>query len=147
MPLMYRKILVPVDGSDPSNIAIAHAVDLAKITQGKIDLIHVVDIADQVEVYTHFQSAHLPEDFLKDFWAIGDEVMNEASSHVPPELRGELLVKTGEPREFLQQFIEKRDYDLVIIGCRGLSTLPSLLLGSVSQYLVQHAPCPIMVVK
>lgn len=147
MPLMYKKILVPVDGSETSAVAIQHAVDLARITQGKIDLIHVIDAADQVELYTHFHSAHLPEDYVRDYLALGEEVIKEASLLLPEEFRGEALVKTGDPREFLHHFIEKRDYDLVIVGCRGLGALPGLFLGSVSQYLVQHVKCPIMVVK
>jgi Universal stress protein UspA and related nucleotide-binding proteins len=147
MPLMYKNILVPVDGSRPSFDAIRHAIDLAKITSGIIDLVHVVDVADQVQVYTHLHSSYSSEDYLEEFMALGDEVIKEAANKVPPELRGQTLVKIGEPKEFLLQFIGKHRYDLVVIGCQGLSALPGFFLGSVSQYLVQNASCPVMVVK
>ena len=147
MPLMYKKILVPVDGSEPSFDAIRHAADLAAITKGTVDLIHVVDVADQVQVYTHFHSAYLPDTYLEDFMTIGNEIMSEALPRLPEEVRGEALVKTGEPRDFLLHFIEEQQYDLVVIGCRGLSALPGLFLGSVSQFLVQNAKCPVLVVK
>ena len=147
MPLVYKNILVPVDGSEPSCDAIQHAIDLAKITSGTIDLVHVVNVADQVQIYTHLHSAYSSEDYLKEFMALGDEVIREAADKVPAELRGQTLVKIGEPKEFLLQFIDKHRYDLVVIGCQGLGALPGFFLGSVSQYLVQNASCPVMVVK
>ena len=143
----YKKILVPVDGSDHSLTAIDHAVALAKITGGKVDLINVVDIAERVQIYTQFHAVYVPENYLNDLLALGDQVIIEALSHLPDDVKGEVAVKTGEPREFLRDYIENREYDLVVMGNRGLGSLSGLVLGSVSQFLIHNAPCPVMIVK
>ena len=143
----YKKILVPVDGSDHSLTAIDHAVALAKITGGKVDLINVVDITERVQIYTQFHAVYVPENYLNDLLALGDQVITEALTHLPDDVKGESVVKTGEPREFLRDYIKNRGYDLVIMGNRGLGSLSGLVLGSVSQFLIHNAPCPVMIVK
>ena len=143
----YKKILVPVDGSDHSLTAIDHAVALAKITGGKVDLVNVVDIAERVQIYTQFHAVYVPENYLNDLLALGDQVIIEALTHLPDDVKGEVAVKTGEPREFLRDYIENREYDLVVMGNRGLGSLSGLVLGSVGQFLIHNAPCPVMIVK
>ena len=143
----YKKILVPVDGSDHSLTAIDHAVALARITGGKVDLINVVDIAERVQIYTQFHAVYVPENYLNDLLALGDQVLTEAMTHLPDDVKGEVAVKTGEPREFLRDYIENRKYDLVVMGNRGLGSLSGIVLGSVSQFLIHNASCPVMIVK
>ena len=53
----------------------------------------------------------------------------------------------GSPAGRALEFIETTKPDMAIIGSRGLGKLKRLLLGSVSRYLVENAPCPVMVVK
>lgn len=147
MSYMYKKILVPVDGSQASFDAIQHAINIAKMNDGRIDLIHVVNIMNQVQVCPQFQTSYLSEDYLESFGTVANEILAEAISKIPKPLIGQVAMRSGNPRESLKDFIEHNRYDLVIVGSRGLGALPGLLLGSVSQFLVKHVECPIMVIK
>ena len=55
--------------------------------------------------------------------------------------------ETGSPSVTITDFADEIKADLVVIGSRGLGLVKGVLLGSVSQYVVEHAPCPALVVK
>lgn len=147
MSYIYKKILVPIDGSQASFDAIQHAVHIAQVNNGTIDLIHVVNIMNQVQVCPQFQTSYMSEDYLENFGVVANEILAEAMTKVPKHLLGQITLRNGNPRECLKDFIEQNHYDLVIVGSRGLGALPGLLLGSISQFLVKQVNCPIMVVK
>ena len=57
------------------------------------------------------------------------------------------ISETGSPSVTITDFADEIKADLVVIGSRGLGLVKGVLLGSVSQYVVEHAPCPALVVK
>jgi nucleotide-binding universal stress UspA family protein len=65
--------------------------------------------------------------------------------------RNNILIKTtselGDPAKIIIKLANSNDYDLIIMGSRGRSAFKELLLGSVSQKVVHHAKCPVMVVR
>ena len=147
MSCSYQKILVPIDGSDSSYKAILEAIKIAKLSGGRIDLLHVVTLSEHVQIYSHFHEAYLPDHYVDEITNLGDEIIKTAMEEIPRELQGIGKIESGDPRSILQQYVTTEPYDLVVIGCRGLGALPGLFMGSVSQFLVQNATCPVMVVK
>lgn len=59
----------------------------------------------------------------------------------------EILLERGDHAQVIIDTANKNDYDLIVIGSRGLSTFKELLLGSISFKVLHHARCPVMVVR
>ena len=66
---------------------------------------------------------------------------------VPEGILKESFSDTGAPAVVVLDFAESNNIDLIIMGSRGLGVVKGVLLGSVSQYVVEQAKCPVMVVK
>ena len=140
---MFENILVAYDGSDHSHKAVQIAGDLAKETPGlaKLWLVSVMDPAP-AELGEPFLS-QIIERYTRD----GQRLLDEAAAIVGegPEIHRELLF--GTPAECILEVAETRGCDLIVIGTRGLGLLRGLLLGSQAQKVINHAACPVLVVK
>ncbi len=66
---------------------------------------------------------------------------------VPSGIEKEAFSETGSPAVVILDFASANDIDLIIMGSRGLGIVKGVLLGSVSQYIVEQAKCPVLVVK
>ena len=74
MDIRYSKILVPLDGSQNSFIALAHAVQMARVFDAEIGLLHVAILMQQVPISTQFNAVYLPESILTHMQDFGDIV-------------------------------------------------------------------------
>lgn len=83
----------------------------------------------------------------------GDEeeagrVVEEAKSYLEAhELEVEYVVRPGDPREVILEFTREREADLLVMGAFGHSKVRELLLGSTTQYVLNHAPCPVLLTR
>ena len=66
---------------------------------------------------------------------------------VPAGLEKEAFSETGSPAVIILDFADNHPTDLIVMGSRGLGVVKGVLLGSVSQYLVEQSKCPVLVVK
>ena len=73
-----------------------------------------------------------------------DAAMEQLGSH---DLKVEAELLEGPPAESILRVAEIRKADIIVLGARGLGTLSGLVLGSVSQKVLQHAACPVLVVR
>jgi nucleotide-binding universal stress UspA family protein len=142
-PALIRSILLATDGSAPAERAAAFAAVLALQTRAKITVLHVRQVI----------SANLGEPYFEDALL---KTLDEAAALVEMTARrlheqGVLEVETdvigGLPSEVILTVAETRRADLIVMGVRGLNPLQSILLGSVSQAVIQHAKYPVVVVK
>ncbi len=147
MDIRYSKILVPLDGSQNSFIALAHAVQMARVFDAEIGLLHVAILMQQVPISTQFNAVYLPESILTHMQDFGDIVLKEAVKQIPEEIRVQTYNEIGSPTLVIPEFAEKHNYNLIIIGSRGLGIIKGLLMGSVSSHVVNYAKCPVLVVK
>ena len=145
---MYEKALVAVDGSKPSLKAVETARELAKTGFLKnITLAYVVHIPHPVGLANGTIVDFIPEDYQKELLREARRVVEEARALFAPECTVKTVVESGPPAETILQLIEKGNYDLVIVGNRGLNQLQRLFLGSVSNKIVNLANCTVIVVK
>lgn len=139
---MLKKILVGYDGSPFAKNALNVALDLAKKYGAPITVIavaHVPDFAD-----TKDEIDGVLED-AKNFFA---KVLEEAQKLAAAEgITVTTNVIPGHPAEALVNLAEEENYDLIVLGARGLSGIKRYLLGSVSEAVVRHAHCPVLIVK
>jgi nucleotide-binding universal stress UspA family protein len=139
---MFKKIVVAYDGSDHSKAALEQAVALAVAFDSIVWVVHVYPRAFDLLSYSEL------ERLVAQREAKGQDVLREARQHYSTQsldVREELL--EGPEAEAILSVADTRDADLIIMGTRGFSALQGLLLGSVSQKVLHHARCPVMVVR
>lgn len=147
MELLYKKILVPIDGSKNSFVALKHAVAIARCFGGEISILYVTALSHQVPSYEQVKGAKIPPNSSTDPTNFAKMIIAEALQHVPEGMAVQTYNEIGEPRIAITEFAQKNKYDMIVIGSRGLGTIAGLLIGSVSSYVVKHSACPVLVAK
>lgn len=140
-----KKILVPVDFSQPSENALRVAAKLAKKNNAKILTLHVVELAeslfgsgqfnvDNEEIVFFMKLAKkkfeefLDKDFLKDVDVIHD-------------------IEVGSTTFAINDVVEKQNIDLIVMGSQGVSGIEEVMIGSNTEKVVRHSEIPVLVVK
>ena len=147
---MFQKILVPIDGSSPSQDALKMAANIAKTMQSKLTVLHVIDLTSAyifLETMTalNSQQIHTMTDELE---TKGKQILNDAATEIQStSLTCESILKTGHPARVICEVAKTDRFDLIIMGSRGLSDFKGLLLGSVSHQVLQRSHCPVLLVK
>ena len=150
----FSKILVPIDGSEPSFHAARVAVNIANKFNSELIIIYVVvspsksEYANLTGLVTPKQIDMIIENAKKEsrnwFKKIEDKVKEE-NSNIKISMKVLLtgIAIYGEVIQFAQQ----ENIDLIVIGTRGSSGIKKLLLGSTASGVVTYANCPVLVTK
>jgi nucleotide-binding universal stress UspA family protein len=143
---MVKNILVAVDGSKPSIEACHFAFGLAEQTQAQLTLLFVIETPQVIPVgplsgYVTTSPARSQED-LKKAERIVEEIAKEK-----PGIKVNTRVDLGQPVDAICEAAKTLGVDLIVIGARGHNAAQRFLLGSVSDRVVHHAPCPVLVVR
>lgn len=138
---MIKNILIPVDGSEGSDRAITHAITLADVCGAKLNFLYVANI-NQLAI-----NACLSDAILEAVTKAGNVILDRAMQMVPSGIDKEAFSETGSPAVVILDFADSIEADLVVMGSRGLGVVKGVLLGSVSQYIVEQSKCPVLVVK
>jgi nucleotide-binding universal stress UspA family protein len=140
-------ILVATDGSRAASAALDEAISLAAETGDGIAAITVWR-ALQGDFGLAYPSAAMLDELLDAERAHADAALGDAAAHAEAAGVGVTTrLATGDPAEQICTYAEEIDARLIAIGRRGYGTVASLLLGSVSNAVIQHAPCPVLVVR
>lgn len=138
---MIKNILVPVDGSSSSDRAVAQAISIADLCESKLNFLYVANI-NQLAI-----NACLSDAILAAVRKAGDVILERAVNMVPSDIKYEIFSEIGSPAVTILEFEKQINSDLIVMGSRGLGLVKGVLLGSVSQYIVEQSTCPVMVVK
>ncbi len=131
------RVLCAVDGSDDSLQAVRTAAALADQTGAELRLLHVIaGSARDERTWSLDPDEPNPSELEK--------AVEAATASGTRPIR-ELAI--GRPESAIIEAAERGEADLVVVGHRGLSGLSRTLLGSVSEYVASHAPCPVLVVR
>jgi universal stress protein A len=142
--IQLKRILVPIDFSDPSSEALRSAVHLARNFGGEITLLHVVEqtfVAPFPEVppYLH----NVEEDFAlakKALRALAGQQSLKSSAI-------QAIVRTGLAAHEIVEAARELDSDLIVIATHGYTGWKHLCIGSTAERVVRTAPCPVFVVR
>ena len=66
---------------------------------------------------------------------------------IPPEIKTDICVEIGIPSEVIVEKAQDGQYDIIVMGSRGLGKIKSIFLGSISQYVLRYAHCPVLIVR
>lgn len=142
---MYKRILVPVDGSETSNKALVVALEMAALKGGTVRLVHAVDDLAHVAGYQY--SAQL-RTVVRD---AGQQILQRAlaiadAAEVPAETR--LLESAADSRlgELVAAEATQWGADLVVVGTHGRRGIKRALLGSGAEQVIRLSPVPVLAV-
>ncbi len=135
-----ERILVAVDGSVFSDAAVDQAISLGGICNSKIYVIGVVDLyPEQMEVAPALVEKMSAE--VRQHIDTAKQKIDEAN--IPCET---IIHMGGKPHVFIIQEAKERNIDLIVMGTHGRTGIKRILMGSVAQNVIGHAPCPVLVV-
>jgi nucleotide-binding universal stress UspA family protein len=142
---MLRKIVVAVDGSENADRALTMAADLAGRYGAALTIVTVIP---PMVIPAYGGPVYEPPS-PESMQTVYDELLASRKERVqsPRIPKVEAVRREGIVVEELVSFLEKEMPDLFVVGSRGLSAGRRLFLGSVSDALVHHAPCPVLVVR
>lgn len=145
---MYKRILVPVDGSDTAAAGLREAIKLARQLGSQVRIVHVVD-----EFLMVSPSAYgaVYDRFTEEMREAGKHVLSAAQDlarEAGINVETQLIVGLGHPAgkrvlEAAKQF----EADLIVCGTHGRRGLRRIVLGSDAEYMVRQSPVPILLVR
>lgn len=140
---MLHHILLATDGSIPSERAANFAAALAAQTRAKVTVLHVRQVISANLGEPNFDEALLKA--LDETAALVERTARRLHEQGVFEIETDVI--GGLPGEVILTVAETRQADLIVMGARGLNPVQSILLGSVSHAVIQHARCPVTVVR
>lgn len=141
MPL-YRKMLIPTDGSRNAQAAVEQGVDLARALGSEVTIMSIIDVQAVASIQ---QGLGMPDVYgyqQKAAEAAAEDAMNAAKA---AGVRATAIVRRGSPA--LDIIKASKDHDLVFMATRGLTGAKHFLLGSVAEKVIRFAACPVLVTR
>ncbi|MCG7627766.1 universal stress protein [Epibacterium sp. MM17-32] len=145
---MFKSILVPFDGSQGAEGALAKAAELSLLCDAELTLLTVYRHHSLLEASMHVVQAEAPDDLDAMMRAHAREVAERGKTLAREagvtRLRG--FVKGGPVARTITGFARDHKNDLIVIGSRGLGSLEGVLLGSISHKVTSFAEMPVLIV-
>lgn len=145
----FSKILVAIDGSQPSMDAAEYAIEMARkdaaqiiaLTVNRIPLSSYGLATPEGELKSPQEKESVRES--KERLANLEQIAKQNNVELKTELINSQMSVDGA----IVEYAESKDIDLIIMGTRGRSGFKKLLLGSTASAVVTYSPCPVMIVK
>lgn len=146
---MIQKILVAIDHSEMSRQVFQEACDLAKTTEARLRLLHVLGLDEEntpglLSLLDTQNSKKRWQEFEQPGLDLLKSLALEATASGIEVESTQLL---GGAARRICETAQHWDADLIVMGRRGMSGLHELFLGSVSSYVTHHAPCSVLVIQ
>jgi nucleotide-binding universal stress UspA family protein len=141
MSIFPTNILLATDGSREAGLAATTAADLATATDSELHVIHVGELLPTVLAQTEVEPAQLERE--------AREVLDEQVKRIE-EAGGtvkEAHLRLGRADEEIVDLAQSLGVGLIVMGSRGHGRIRRALMGSISDSVVRHAPCPVTIVR
>lgn len=149
--LVVKHILCPIAGTEESDLVVDVAASTAEKFGAKLSIFYIAPIKtiDLIRPQVPLVSDDMFPDQLRErLEKYSEEVLEQAKKFVEGRsIEAEYSAIIGRPGPLICQTAAEGKYDLVVLGCRKHSLIEGMLLGSVSTYVVQNSPCPVLVVR
>ncbi|WP_380675937.1 universal stress protein [Salinigranum sp. GCM10025319] len=138
---MYDTVLFPTNGSDGAEVALAHALELARQYDAEIHVLFVVNTA-------YAGSGAVEATTVESLRGAGDRVVAETVERITDDgvaAVGE--VRDGDPYREILDYADESDCDVIVMGTHGRRGLDRYLLGSVTEKVVRASDVPVLTVR
>ncbi len=146
---MAQRIVVGVDGSEHAAAALRFAVEEARLRNATLVAVHAWSYVPLAPIQTGYDTMELPPTFVADDLEREEQaartLLDNAVSTLPAGVDVERRVVPGNADDAILD--EAAGATLIVVGSHGHGRLASALLGSVSSRVIEHAPCPVVVVR
>jgi len=145
---MYKRILVPIDGSDTAACGLREAMRLAKDQNAQIRILHVVD---ELVLTPYPYGPTVMDDIITQLRGVGKAVLSDARALVQ---QAGINVDTqlieafgGRAGADIVQAVQEWPADIVVCGTHGRRGLRRIVMGSDAEYIVRHSPVPVLLIR
>ncbi len=150
---MVKIILVPTDGSEHADKAVAFAADIAQKYGAQVSLLHVMSdlgsgrVPEELRGLARLEHVEITERDIRQ--SAANELLRRAERRAREHgaARVESVIEHGDPTRRILDCAEAREADLIVMGSRGLGDLRGLLMGSVSHKVGHLAKCTCVTVR
>ena len=149
-----RRILAPTDLSELSKTGVRYAFDLAKAVGAEVTVYHVVNLEELIHYGEELKKGAAAggmrqpsEDLLEEYKHALARFLNAHFSDLIPYVKIRERVELGTPDKNIVEQATKEEADLIVISTHGRTGLSHVLLGSVTEKVVRHAPCPVLSIR
>lgn len=132
-----RKILVAYDGTEPARTALATAADLARAFGATISVISVIPV----------HTGRVPVDPWDDASVHATELLEARKILRDQGIEAELIEPAGDPARTIERIADEGAFDTIVVGSRALGAVDRVLLGSVSEHVVNHSRATVIVAR
>jgi nucleotide-binding universal stress UspA family protein len=144
---MFKRILVPIDFSPPSDAALEYARSVAARYGASLHLLHVAE-----DPYRAFYSAEV---YVPEIEGLREEILSDTEKRLKDRLRPSDVTQLqatagsiiGTPATSIVEYAGGHEIDLIVMGTHGRGGMAHLLMGSVAERVVRTAPCPVLTVR
>jgi nucleotide-binding universal stress UspA family protein len=144
---MFRRILVPYDGSQGAERALYKAIELTRLCGAELILLTIYRHHSLLEASFSMVRPETPGNMDDIMRGHASDVVDYAKQVVlDAGITPRAFVKAGQPSRGIVAFAAEHEVDLIVMGSRGLGSIEGYLLGSVSHKVTGLATCPVMVV-
>lgn len=143
----YKKIVVPIDGSGWSERAIPHAVDIARISNGEVILLHILkpplhEYADTLALAGEDeQMTQIRENIKQKLISLRSQLRNQGVN-----CRTQVIEAVGIASQICD-YVRDEDADLIVMSTHGRSGLARFVFGSVAHKVMQTVDVPVMLIR
>jgi nucleotide-binding universal stress UspA family protein len=144
--LAIKKILCPTDFSEPSLQGLGYAIELAELFNAKLSIVHVINELPPNPSNPNI-SFEVPEYERIVHKESIDKLHEIVKTRVPASIKAETVVGHGSPAKEIVRIAEEGKMDLIVIATQGNTGWHHLVMGSVAEKVIRHAPCPVFAVR
>ena len=146
----FKRILAPTDFSAGAENAFKYAVGLSGLCHGEISLLHVFNLPEYLTLLSQEADvdAEAPARILETAKKRAAEKLEKAVDSLGG--KGPIVIpclSVGVPFEEIVKLATERDVDLIVMSTHGRTGLAHFLLGSTTERVISHAPCPVLAVR
>jgi nucleotide-binding universal stress UspA family protein len=145
---LFERIVVGTDGSETAAEAVKQAMELAKLSDAKLDIVSAFEPVPQQRLRE--EGAEVPGDVA---YAVGpredvNNILEAAAGSVSQEgVEVNTHPREGDPADAILDVAEELGADLIVVGNKGMTGARRFLLGSVPNKISHHAPCGVFIVR